>query len=91
MTTGLGKGVIFRAPESSESNAVTVTHAGHFTRARMTGRACMAERARGFTGMQDPAYRPPELNNRRKPSTSLSVTQSFHLEQGREKDEQEGG
>ena len=56
MTTGLRKGVIFRAPESSESKALTFARAGHFMRARMTGRTCMAERACGLTGMQDPAY-----------------------------------
>lgn len=82
---------MFRAPESSEGNALTFPHAGRFTRAGMTASACMAERARGFTGVRDPAYRLLELKNRRKLCKSLAVMSSFYLEQKREKGEQERG
>lgn len=86
MGAGFRKGVVFRAPESSEGNSLT--HAGHLMRAGMTGRACTAERACGFTRMQDPAYQLPDLKNKRKLSKSVSVTQSFYLEQQkRKKDE----
>lgn len=51
VTTGVRKGVICRASESSEDNALTFTPAGRFMRAGVSMRTCMTERTCGFTGI----------------------------------------